>query len=104
MEQAHCIGEAEIDQGTEARAGLRLEQRIAHPELRARVERRRDDIEVAGQDEGFLEGEQLARMRRQAVHPVEFVGEFVGADRIAIGQIDRGDPDDARSPGITASI
>ena len=38
-------------------------------------------------------------MGAQPVHPGELVGEFLGADRIAVGQIDGGD-DDAADLGL----
>jgi hypothetical protein len=95
VKQPHRIGEAEIEEGAEAGASLGLEQRIIDPQLRPLdVERRRNDVEVAGQDECLLVPEQRARPRRQAVHPVELVFELVGADRIAVREIEAGDADD----------
>ena len=51
----------------------------------------RDDVPVAGEHDRPLLGEQLGGMRAQPLHPGELVGEFLGADRIAVGQIDRAD-------------
>ena len=56
------------------------------------VDRLGDHVEVAAQDHGLVELEQGCGVRAQALHPGELVGELVGADRVAVGQVDGGHP------------
>src|SRR5262249_27297819 len=46
---------------------------------------------VAEQEERLLVTQQLARACREAPHPRELIGELVGADGIAVGQIEVAD-------------
>ena len=58
----------------------------------------RDDVPVAGQDRRPLLGEKRLGMLAKAFHPGQLVGEFLGPDRIAVGQIEATDnhPSDLR--------
>ena len=77
-------------------AALRLEERVAEPVLRRPgVDRLGDDVVVAHQQEGLLERQTLLRMGLEPAHPGELVGELVGADRVAVGQVEAADADDA---------
>ncbi len=60
-----------------------------------RVARLGDDVEIAGQNQRLLVFDQLARVRDEPVHESELIGVFLGAGRIAVRQIDAGDPHDA---------
>src|SRR5690606_24286810 len=93
---AESVRHAEIDETAEGAPGLRLEQGVIHPRLRAPgILRLGNDIEIAGEDEGLLLGEALRSESFEPLQPGQLVGEFFRADRIAIGQIERGDPEGA---------
>jgi hypothetical protein len=73
-------------------AALGLEQGVPGPGLRVRgIPRLRDHVVVAAQHQRLLQAQQRLRMGDEPVHPGELVGEFRGAERIAVGQVDRGD-------------
>ena len=64
MEGAQRVGEAEVENRAVLRPGLGLEQRIAGPVRRVpRIARRRDDVEVAGEDRRRALDAQRARGR-----------------------------------------
>ena len=67
---AHGFRETEIDQTPEGLPRLRLEQRVAQPVLRVLgVDRLRNDVEVAGQNQRLLQFEPLLRPALQPRHP-----------------------------------
>ena len=83
----------------------RLEQRILGPGLRVLgVDRLGDDVVVAEQQERLLQRQQLARARLEALHPGELVGELVGADGIAVRQIEIADAHHAAGDGTHTSM
>src|SRR6185437_175524 len=51
----------------------------------------RHDVVVAGKHERHLACEETPGMRLEPRHPAELVGEFLGIDGIAVGQIERAD-------------
>ena len=93
VEGAVGIGQPEIEQGAEAGARFRLDQRVvAHRHRIVDVLVGRADIVVAREHERDLAPQQALAVGVQPLHPGELVGELVGADRVAVRQIQRGDP------------
>ena len=92
VEDAVGVGQPEIEEGAEPRARFEPAQRIVAQRHRiVNIVVGRADVVVAGQHERDLAAQQFARVVDQPLHPGELVGEFVGADGIAVRQIDRGD-------------
>ena len=96
MAGARRVGEAEVEERPPRRPAFGLEQRVIDPGLRTLgVGGFGNDVEVAGKDERRLVLEEAWRARPHALHPGELVGEFLGADRIAVRQVERDDADHA---------
>ncbi len=96
---AHRIGQTQVEQRAECGARLRLIESILRPGPGVPgVDGFGDDVVVAEQHERLLEAEQLARTGLEALHPRELVGELVGADGIAVGQVEVADSHHA--PGM----
>ena len=86
---AEGIGQPEIEERLEMGAGLGPEQGVVHPRIRiVDVLRRRDHVEVAGDDQVLLVGEQRFDALLEPGHPGELVDELLGAEGIAVRQID----------------
>ena len=94
VEVAEGVGVAEVDEGAVGGAGLGLKEGVAHPGggLVA-VDVFRDDVEVATDEGGGGGLEPAGHLLEEALHPGEFVEEFIGADGVAVGQIDVDDAD-----------
>ena len=89
MEGAHRVGQAEIEQLSERRARFGLAERVVGEGLGiVDVHLGRADIVVAAQHEHLLARQQLAGMAEQPLHPRELVGELLGGDGIAVGEIE----------------
>ncbi len=89
MAGAHGVEVAEVAERAERGAALGLEQRIVAPGVGPlRVRGLRNDVEVAGEDDGHLGSEERGGVRREPLHPGELVGEFLAPDGIAVGQVD----------------
>src|SRR6185437_2005061 len=92
MEDAERIDQAEVEEGAEAAARFRTAQRVVAPAGGiVDVIVGRHDVVVAGEHERDLAGEQALGMRLEPRHPAKLVGEFLGIDGIAVGQIERAD-------------
>ncbi len=90
------VGEAERHEFAEGLPRPRQEQRVAGPLLRmGGVDRFGNDVEVAGQHQRLLVFEELARVADQPLHEGELVGVLFRVGRIAVRQIDAGEPHDA---------
>ena len=89
MERPDGVGEAEVEQPAQGCPRLRLAQRIVGegPGI-VDIDVGGTDVVVATQNEHLLAGEKLPRMAQQPLHPGELVGELLGPDRIAVGQVD----------------
>ena len=75
-------------------AGLGLEEGVVQPALGlVDVLVGGDDIIVAGEDDGAIEGDEFLGARHQPLHPGQLVLEFGAGDRIAVGQIKAADQD-----------
>ena len=97
VNRAQRVGPALIDQSAKGGLACRLEQRVAgHRAGREGVAILGDDIVIACEDDWTLLGEKFGRARREPLHPAQFVGEFVGPDGVAVGQVDRGDDQPVR--------
>ena len=97
VKDAVGVGQPEVKEGAKPRARFHPAQSIVAKRHRViNIIVRRADIIVAGQHERDLTTQQFARVPDQPLHPAELVGEFVGADRISIRQVDRGDADLAK--------
>ncbi len=91
---ADRVGPALVEDGPEGGAAFRLHQRVVgHRPSREDIVRvvARDHVPVARQHRRLLLGEQLQRVGAEAIHPGKLVGEFLGADRIAVRKIERAD-------------
>src|SRR6516165_4378903 len=87
-----CVGEPEAEQRLKALAGRRAEQSVIDPALGIiDIPGRRNDVEVAGQNQRLLRLEALARIFGKPRHPFELVWIFITARRVAVGQIEAGD-------------
>ncbi len=89
VEMAEGVGVAESEEGAVGGAGLGLKEGVADPGggLVA-VDVFGDDVEVAADDCGSGGLEPAGHLLEQALHPGELVGELVGADGVAVGQVD----------------
>ena len=90
---AHRVGQPEIDERPKSFPGLRQEQRVAYPGGRiAGIGRRSESHCSRPPGQRLLQRQAFARIVNKPVHPFDLVWIFVGVRRVAIGQIDRGDP------------
>ena len=94
VEVAEGVGVAEGEKGAVGGAGFGLEEGIAEPGRGlVTVDVFGDDVEVAT-DEGRGAGlEPAGHLLFEAGHPGELVGELLGADGVAVGEIDVDDAD-----------
>ena len=94
VEVAEGVGVAEVEEGAVGGAGFGLEEGVAEPGggLVA-VDVFGDDVEVAADDGGDGGLEPAGHLYLEALHPGELVGELVGADGVAVGQVDVDDAD-----------
>ncbi len=89
VEDAEGVGEPQMQERAKPGARFRLGQRVvAEGDRVVDVVVGRDDVVVAGHHERDLAPQQLPRAGIKPIHPGELVGEFVGGDRVAVGQIE----------------
>ena len=85
MQRADGVAPALTEQARETRAAFRLQQRVLVVRFGLiDIAIGRHDIEIAGEHDRHVGGEQIRRMRDQPVHPGELVGEFRSGLRIAV--------------------
>ena len=92
VDRAQRVGQAKAEQGLKTLARRGAKQGVVDPGGGiVDVLGRRDDVEVAGQDQRLLGLQSLLRILKKPRHPFELVGIFVAVGGIAIGQIKAGD-------------
>jgi hypothetical protein len=104
------VGQAQEHHLAEQGAGLDVIERVFFPRLGfVDVLGLGDDVVIAAEDEGILAREQVPDVGVQPLQPGELVGKFLRpfaalGDRVAVGQIDRGDPHALREPLDVAGL
>src|SRR5579871_265381 len=95
-DRAQGVSQAEAEQGLEALAGGGSKQGIIDPGWRViDVLSGRDDVEVTCEDQWLFRFKSFPRVLKKPRHPLEFIGIFIAVGRIAVGQIEAGDPQHA---------
>ena len=96
VQGAEGVGQAQVAQAPPGPPALGAEERVVGPARRiAHVDGLGDHVVVATQDGRDPVLEQRRRVRAQAPHPRQLVGEPVGPRRVAVGQVDGGHPQPA---------
>ncbi len=98
---AKGIDQTQIHQTTISGAAFRLIQRVPQPICGILgVLRLRDHVVISGENERRLLSQPLPCSALQTLHPAKLIGEFLRADRVAVGKVQRGDADrtSARRP------
>src|SRR3990170_3044117 len=94
---AEGAGQPKIEERLEMGAGLGSEQGVVHPGAGiVYVLRRRDHVEVAGDDHRLLVGEERLDVVLEPRHPCQLVDELLGPVRIAVRQVDIDETERAR--------
>jgi hypothetical protein len=98
VEGAEGVGVAEGEPVAVALARFGLEEGVADPGCGfVAVDVFGDDVVVAADEGGDAVGEPAVEADKEAVHPGEFVGELLGADGVAVGEVD---VDDAQAGDV----